>query len=134
LQGGKFCAENAQALTGYAIGPAAFLGWEWLDPTQVLQAGNRAIQRSRTQTSSAKARNVLDHCVPVLRSTGEAGQHKQGRVRIVRRSIAIFGYYYVSRTTHDVVIAQLTPMLQENYSRPKPKREKWRTPSYFDQG
>ena len=115
MQGFQFCAENVQALSRNAIGPAALLGRERRDPAQLLQAGNRTIQRSRTQTSSAKARDVFDHRVSVLRSTGKAGKHKQRRVGIVPRSRAIFRNYYVSRTTHDVVIAQLAFLLQGNY-------------------
>ena len=96
-----------QALTGYAIGSAAFVGGEWLDPTLLLQAGNRPIQRSRTQTSSAKARDIFDHCVSMLRSTGQAGKHEQRRIRIVPRSLAIPAYSYVLRTSHNVVMTQL---------------------------
>jgi hypothetical protein len=113
-QGGQFCAENARALSGNAIGPAALLGWKRLDPTLLLQARNRPIQRSRAQTSPAYARNVLNHGVAVLRSLGQAGKHKQWRVRIVPHSLVIFGGYYASRTTHDVVIAQIDFMLQGN--------------------
>jgi hypothetical protein len=77
--------------------------------------GQSPVQRSRTQTGPAKAHNVFDHRVSVLRSIGEAGEHKHRRVRIVSQSRPLFGSYYALRTTHDVVIAQLNPLLQGNY-------------------
>jgi hypothetical protein len=113
-QGGQFCAENARALSGNAIGLAALLGWKRLDPTLLFQAGNRPIQRSRAQTGPAHARNVLNHGMSVLRSAGQAGKHKQWRIRIVPDSRFIFGRYYASRTTHYVVIAQIDFLLQGN--------------------
>jgi hypothetical protein len=116
-QGGQFCAENARALSGNAIGPAALLGWKRLDPTLLFQAGNRPIQRSRAQTGPAYAGNVLNHGVSVLRSAGQAGKDKQRRVRIVPRFRVIFGRYYASRTTHDVVISQADLLLQGNSMR-----------------
>jgi hypothetical protein len=56
--------------------------------------------------------DVFDHRVSVLRAIGEAGKHKHGRVGIVSHSRDLFGYYYVLRTTHDVVIVQWNPRLQ----------------------
>jgi hypothetical protein len=56
---------------------------------------------------SAKALNVFDHRVAMLRSIREAGKHKEGRVGIMPRFRALFDVYYVSRTTHNVVISQL---------------------------
>jgi len=48
----------------------------------------------------------------VLRSIGQAGKHQQWRVRIVPHASVVFGFYYVSRTTHNVVIAQIKPLMQ----------------------
>jgi hypothetical protein len=45
----------------------------------------------------------------MLRSAGEAGKDKKWRVGIVPQFCATFGQYYVSRTSHNVVIAQRTP-------------------------
>lgn len=75
--------------------------------------GQSPVQRSRTQTGPAKAHNVFDHRVSVLRSIGEAGEHKHRRVRIVSQSRPLFGSYYALRTTHDVVIAPLNPCYKE---------------------
>ncbi len=113
-QGGQFCAENARALSGNAIGPTALLGWKRLDPTLLFQACNCPIQRSRAETSPAYACNVLNHGVSVLRSAGQAGKHKQRRVRIVPHFRVTFGHYYALRTTHHVVIAQIDFLLQGN--------------------
>jgi hypothetical protein len=55
--------------------------------------------------------------VSVLWSIGEAGKHEQRRVRVVHHSRAFFGLYYVSRTTHDVVIAQLSSRCKEILAR-----------------
>jgi hypothetical protein len=38
---------------------------------------------------------------------GEAGKYKQRRVGIVPHFRALFSGYYVLRTTHDIVVAQL---------------------------
>src|SRR5271157_3466941 len=105
--------ENPQAVRRYAIGPPALFGRKWLDPPQLLQSGNRPIQRSRTQTTPAQACDVFDHRVSMFRSTGKAGQHQQGRVGIMSRSRTILGVYYVSRTTHDVVLARRHSGLQD---------------------
>ena len=113
-QGGQFCAENARALSGNAIGPPTFLGWERLDPTLLFQASNCPVQRPRSETSPAYAGNVLNHGVSVLRSAGQTGKDKQRRVRIVPEPWVVFGRYYVSRTTHNVVIAQTDFLLQGN--------------------
>ncbi len=112
-QGGQFCAENARALGGNTVGSAALLGWERLNPTLLFQASNCPIQRSRAETCPAEARNVFDHRVSMLRSTGETGEHKQWRVRIVPHFRVTFGRYYASRTTHNVVIAQLASCRKE---------------------
>jgi hypothetical protein len=119
LQGGQFCAENARALSSNAIGPAAFLGWERLNPTLLFQASNRPIQRPRSQTGPAYARDIFNHGMAVLRSTGQARKDKQWRVRIVPESRVIFdrcyfGRYFASRTTHHVVIARMDFLLQGN--------------------
>lgn len=113
-QGGQFCAENARAFSGNAIGPSALLWWERLDPTLLLEPRNRAIQRPWSQTGPAYARDIFNHGVAVLRSAGQAGKDKQRRVRIVPHSRVIFGSYYAARTTHDVVIAQTDFLLQGN--------------------
>jgi hypothetical protein len=113
-QGGQFCAENARALSGNAIGPTALLGWERLDPTLLFQASNCPVQRPWSQTGPTYARDIFNHRVAVLRSAGQAGKDKQRRVRIVPHSRVIFGSYYAARTTHDVVIAQTDFLLQGN--------------------
>jgi hypothetical protein len=113
-QRGQFCAENARALSGNAIGPAALFWRERLDPTLLFQTGNCPIQRPRAETSPAYACNVFNHGVSVLRSAGQAGKHKQWWVRIVPHFRVIFGRYYASRTTHYVVIAQMDFLLQGN--------------------
>ena len=41
----------------------------------------------------------------VQKLPGEAGENEQGRVGIVAHFGGVVGFYYVSRTTHDVVIA-----------------------------
>ena len=113
-QGGQFCAENARALGGNTVGSAALLGWERLNPTLLFQASNCPIQRPWTQTGPAYARDILNHGVSVLRSAGQASQHKQRRVRIVPHFRLILGGYYARRTTHHVVIAQIDFPLQGN--------------------
>src|SRR5579863_5100112 len=104
-QGAEFGAENAQARAGDAIRLAAILSRERLNPSLLLQAGDRAIQRSRPQADAAEAGNILDHGVSMLRPTRQAGQHKQRRVGEVAWARVVC-LYYVSRTTHDVVVAQ----------------------------
>jgi hypothetical protein len=42
----------------------------------------------------------------MLRSVGKARKHEERRVRIVPRFAAFSVTYYVSLTTHDVVISQ----------------------------
>ena len=107
MQGGQLRAENTQSFRRDAIRLPALLGCKWLDPTLLLQAGDRSIQCSRTQAGSAHVRDVFDHGVPVLRAICEAGKHKQGRIGIAPESRAFFGLYCVLRTSHNVVVSQL---------------------------
>jgi hypothetical protein len=107
LEGGESGAEDAHASSSDAIRLAALFGSERLDPTELLQAADCAVEGSRTETGSAEARNVFDHRVPVLWSIGETGEDEQGRVGVVAGSWGIFVVYYVARTSHDVVIAYL---------------------------
>jgi hypothetical protein len=61
--------------------------------------------------------------VAVPGTAGEAGEDEEGRVGVVAYLRAVFGGWfgfgigviYVSRTTHDVVIAQLGEEVQEEY-------------------
>jgi hypothetical protein len=70
----------------------------------LLEACNRAVEGSWPQPCTTQGCYVLDHCVAVLRSTGQARQYQYWRVGIVAQLI-IRCIYYVSRTTHYVVIA-----------------------------
>ena len=49
--------------------------------------------------------DILDHRVSMLRSIGKTGEHQHGRVGIVAQLCLFVGGYYVTRTTHDVVMA-----------------------------
>ena len=80
MQGCQFGAEDEQAVRGNAVGAAAVLGWEWLDPALLFQPGNGSVKRSRAQAGSAQLNNVFDHGVSVLRAADETGEHEQGRV------------------------------------------------------
>src|ERR1700744_5100132 len=101
MQGGQLRSQDPQAVRGDAVGAAAFLGWERFDPALLLQTGDGSVERSGSQACTTKVGNVFDHGVSVLGTAGEAGQNEQRRVRVM----AELRPYYVSRTTHNVVIA-----------------------------
>src|SRR5580698_8318229 len=114
MQGGQSRTQNPKPLSGNPVRSPALLGRKRLNPALLLQACDRPIKRSRTKPCPAKARDVFDHRVSVLRTTGEAGQHQHWRVGIVARALTFLSIYYVARTTHDVVIAQRMPSGKEN--------------------
>ena len=95
MQSGKFCTQNPQPFSRDAIRPAAFFRRQRLNPALLLQPRNCPIERPRTQMSPAQALNVFYHRVPVFRSIGKAGKHKQGRVGIMPHPWSRLGFYYV---------------------------------------
>lgn len=103
LQRGQPCPKNSQTHSRDAIGLAAFFRREWLNPTLVFQPSDGPVERSRAQAHTAKARNVFNHRVPMLRSVSQAGQNQQRRIRKLPQ-LSIFDGIYVSSSTHDVVI------------------------------
>ena len=104
MQSRKLSPQNLGAFMRDAIRLAPVLRWQWLNPALRLKARNCSIERAGAQTRPAKPGNILNHGVPVLRPARQARKHKQRRIGIVPELRA--GVYYVTRTTHYVVIAQ----------------------------
>ncbi len=64
---------------------------------------------------SAKASDVFDHGVPVLRTTRKAGQHEERGIGELPQFGVRLGRYYVARTSHDVVVSQLAAGCKLNW-------------------
>jgi hypothetical protein len=113
MQRRQFRAENLQTLRRDPVRPPPLLGWKRFNPSLLFEACDGPIQRPWSQPRAAQAGNVFDHRVPVLRSSGKAGKHQQRWVRVVADSRRSLSFYYVTRTTHDVVIAQVAHSCKE---------------------
>jgi hypothetical protein len=109
MQRRQLRAQNPQPIRSDPVRLPSILRRQRLNPALLLQPRNRPIQRSRPQPRPAHALNVFDHRVPMLRPISQASQHQQRRIGIVPHSRVVLGFYYVSRTTHNVVIARSVP-------------------------
>src|SRR5262245_901411 len=63
------------------VGPSAVLTRQRLDQTGILQLRQRAVERARAELDTGELFDVLDQCVPMLRSVGEAGEDQDAAIR-----------------------------------------------------
>src|SRR5258707_15710758 len=64
-----------------AIGAAALLGFQRLNPAPSLQPCQRSIERAGLEPGSAELGNIFHHSVAMLWAIRQAGQDQQRRVR-----------------------------------------------------
>ena len=74
---------------------------ERLDPSLLLEASDRSIECSWTQSSAAHLPNVFQHCVSMLRAACETCQDKE--LRIGEMAFKRAGKE-IDSTTHNVVV------------------------------
>lgn len=107
MQSGELCSKNAKAFTGNSVGLTSIFRWERFDPLLLFKPGNRTVQSAGTEACSAKAGDIFHHGVTVFGAIGKACQDEERRVGILAQPVVVlFRGYYVSRTTHGVVISQ----------------------------
>lgn len=112
MQGCQFCLQNPHALGCDAIWTSTVLRWKWLNPTVRLQSRDCAIERAGAEPGSAKAGDVLNHGVAMLRSRCQACKYEQRWIGIMSEFRISHCSIYVSRTTHNVVITLARLYLQ----------------------
>src|SRR6185437_1819486 len=110
MEGGELGAKDGEAVGRDAIGTTAIFGRQGLDEALLLEAADGAVESAGAKARAAQDGDVLNHGVAVLRAVGEAGEDEERGIGIMSGRFV----YYVTRTTHDVVIAQAGGLWQEH--------------------
>src|SRR5260370_19222120 len=77
----ELLAQRSLSRPRDAIGAAALLGFQRLNPAPSLQSRQRGIERTGFEPGSAELGNIFHHSVAMLWAIRQAGQDQQRRIR-----------------------------------------------------